>query len=182
MALILQLIIIWLVGILFESGVDDCRTYRQVAGSWVCSWWVTTVVNKGLATLETVVWIQNRFNTNSSSEITQNFRLVSLNEFVWKRPITLYFFYVRFRSFSLVSSEAPTTMRSHQSNGRTMADCVIIAWFSRFTSLKLALYLIIIPKIACIQSWASQALRMDNFSNLWCSSSRKKNNMILAIL
>ena len=53
MALILQLIIIWLVGILFESGVDDGRTYRQVAGSWVCSWWVTTVVNKGSATLET---------------------------------------------------------------------------------------------------------------------------------
>ena len=50
---ILQLIIIWLVGILFESGVDDGRTYRQVAGSWVCSWWVTAVVNKGSATLET---------------------------------------------------------------------------------------------------------------------------------
>ena len=73
---ILQLFIIWFVGILFESGVDDGRTYRQVAGSWVCSWWVTAV-GKGSTTFEPVVWIQSRFNTNSSSEIAQKLRLVS---------------------------------------------------------------------------------------------------------
>ena len=38
------------------------------------------------------------------------------------------------------------------------------------------------PKIACIQSWASQALRMDNFLKLWVFLKQKKNNMILAIL
>ena len=65
-------------------------------------------------------------------KLHKNFNLF-LNDFVWKRTVT--YFFLRQASFvSLVSSEAPTTMRSlHQSNGRAMADCVIISWFARFT-------------------------------------------------
>ena len=83
-------------------------------------------------------------------KLHKNFDLF-LNDFVWKRTVTFYFFLRQVSFVSLVSSEAPTTMRSlHQSKGRAMADWVIIAWFARFTSVKLALYLIIIRKIACI--------------------------------
>lgn len=127
---ILQLFIIWLVGILFESGVDDGRTYRQVAGSWVCSWWVTVVVNKSSATLETGRLDTKSFQYKLKVRLHKNFDLFLVS----KRPVTFYFF-VRWVSFaSLVASATPTTMRSHQSKGRTMADWVIIAWFARFTS------------------------------------------------
>ena len=82
-------------------------------------------------------------------KLHKNFDLF-LNDFVWKRTVTFYFFLRQASFVSVVFSEAPTTMRSHQSKGRAMADCVIIAWFARFTSVKLALYLIVIRKIACI--------------------------------
>ena len=169
---ILQLFIIWMVGILFESGVDDGRTYRQVAGSWVCSWWVTAV-GKVPTTLESGRLDTKSFQYKLKVRLHKNFDLFLVS----KRPVNFYFFYVRFRSFSLVSSATPTTMRSHQSKGRAMADWVIIAWFARFTSVELALYLIIIPEIACIQSWASQALRTDNFSKLWWFLKQKKINI-----
>ena len=91
---ILQLFIIWLVGILFESGVDDGRTYRQVAGSWVCSWWVTAV-GKVPTTLESGRLDTKSFQYKLKVRLHKNFDLFLVS----KRPVTFYFFYVRLRSF-----------------------------------------------------------------------------------
>ena len=110
-------------------------------------------------------------SVQTQSEITQKLRLVSGFETTGN-----LLFFLRQASFvSLVFSEAPTTMRSHQSKGRAKADCVMIAWFARFTSVRRALYPIIIRKTACIQSWASPALRTDKFSKLWVFLKQKKN-------
>ena len=110
-------------------------------------------------------------SVQTQSEITQKLRLVSGFETTGN-----LLFFLRQASFvSLVFSEAPTTMRSHQSKGRAKADCVMIAWFARFTSVRRAVYPIIIRKTACIQSWASPALRTDKFSKLWVFLKQEKN-------
>ena len=136
---ILQLFIIWLVGILFESGVDDGRTYRQVAGSWVCSWWVTAVGRVPTTFKKPVVWIQSRLNTNSSSEIAQKLRLVSKRLCMETNGNLLFFStsgFVRFPGFFWGTNNHEITSKQWPCDGWLRYNCMICqVHFSKTCSL-----------------------------------------------